>query len=215
MLKLYHYFRSSASFRVRIALNLKNIAYEKIPVNLLEMQQYSKNYLDKNPAGLVPALELEDGKILHQSLSIIEYLEQAYPNSQSLFPVDLLDLAYVRAIAYDIAMDIHPLNNVRILNYLQKNLHLSDAVKNEWYQHWIYTGFDALETFLKSSNKTGKYCLGDRVSLADVCLVPQVLNAKRYQCDLIKYPLITKINDHCLEIAAFKNALPDAQEPGK
>ena len=209
MLKLYDYFRSSAAFRVRISLNLKGLSYEKVVINLVENEQKGESYLEQNPLGLVPCLITDDKHSIHQSLAIIEYLESAYPQSPKILPTNLHDLIYVKSIAYDIAMDIHPLNNLRVLRYLQDNLGVNDEKKNAWYQHWIYEGFDGLEDFLQASNKHGKFCLGDEPTIADICLVPQVFNAKRFHCNLDKYPLICKIEENCLDLKAFKDALPE------
>lgn len=207
MLKLYDYFRSSAAFRVRIALNLKGLDYEKIPVNLLENGQNDLSYLEKNPFGLIPSMVTEDNQLIHQSLAIIEYLDVVYPEI-NLIPKNPLDMVYVKSIAYDVAIDIHPLNNLRILKYLQGHLGVNDEDKNAWYQHWIYKGFTGLESFLKTSNKYGKFCFGDTPTIADICLVPQVFNAKRFKCNLDAYPLIKNIDENCLNLDAFKNALP-------
>lgn len=208
MLKLYDYFRSSAAFRVRISLNLKGLNYEKIPVNLLENGQNEASYLEKNPFGLVPSMLTEDNQLIHQSLAIIEYLDVVYPDIK-LIPTTPLDMVYAKSIAYDIAMDIHPLNNLRILKYLQSNLGASDEDKNFWYKHWVDKGFTGLESHLKNSGKSGKFCLGDTPTIADICLVPQVFNAKRFKINLDAYPLIKKIDENCLNLDAFKNALPE------
>jgi maleylacetoacetate isomerase len=208
MLKLYDYFRSSAAFRVRITLNYKEILFEKITVNLLNNEQSNASYLRENPFGLVPTLVTSDGNNIHQSLSIIEYLELTYPDTKRLFPCNITDLIYVKSIAYDIAMDIHPLNNRRVLNYLVDELEITVAKKNTWYQHWIHTGLIGLEQFIKSSGKFGKFCLGDELSIADVVLVPQMYNAKRFNCNLNDYPIINKINENCLQLPAVINAFP-------
>lgn len=210
MLKLYDYFRSSAAFRVRIALNLKGLNYEKIPVNLLENEQNDVKYLEKNPFGLVPSLLTEENQLIHQSLAIIEYLDVVYPTIK-LIPSNPLDMVYAKSIAYDIAMDIHPLNNRRVLNYLVDDLAVVEENKNSWYKYWVHKGFNGLENFLKDSGRCGKFCLGDTPTIADICLVPQVFNAKRFKINLDAYPLIKKIDENCLKLDAFKNALPEKE----
>ncbi|MBN1007822.1 maleylacetoacetate isomerase [Amphritea pacifica] len=207
---LYDYCRSSAAYRVRIALNLKEVEYQQVPVSLLAGEQRSAEYLARNPQGLVPALE--DGVLLlTQSLAICEYLEESCSGGVPLLPETAADRATVRAMAQLIACDIHPLNNLRMLNYLVSELGVSEGEKTEWYRHWIYQGFTALEQLL--SQVSGRYSFGDQVSLADLCLVPQVFNANRFNCDLERYPNIVRINENCLQIQAFAAAHPDLQ-PG-
>lgn len=208
MLKLYDYFRSSAAFRVRIALNLKELEFEKIAVDLRENEQFDTTYLTQNPVGLVPTLITPDGHKIHQSLAIIEYLELAYPGTKKLLPENVVDLIYVKELAYDIAMDIHPLNNLRVLNYLTADLHATDAEKNSWYQNWVHKGFSGLEEFLRQNGKYGRFCLGSAPTLADICLVPQVFNARRFKCNLENYPIICSIENNCLQLKAFRDALP-------
>lgn len=209
-MKLYDYCRSSAAYRVRIALNLKGLAYEQLPINLVEGIQSSKEYKDLNPQGLVPALD-DNGKLFTQSLSIIEYLEDVYPASFSLLPEDVLEKARVKSLAFTIVCDIHPLNNLRVLKYLANELAVSDTQKQDWYSHWIKEGFDALEKELSESAYTGRFCHGDQPSLADVCLVPQVFNAKRFNVDLADYPTILRIVEACDKLMAFKTAHPNEQ----
>lgn len=209
MLKLYDYFRSSAAFRVRIALNLKGLYYTKIPISLVENQQSEKSYLEQNPLGLVPSLVTPDNTNIHQSLAIIEYLELTYPNTLKLIPSDIMELVYVKSIAYDIAMDIHPLNNLRILKYLQGPLRANEEEKNIWYQHWIREGFTGLEKFIVSSGRSHNFCLGDEPTLADVVLIPQIYNAKRFKCNLDNYPTLSGIYEKCLQLEAFKTAFPE------
>lgn len=205
---LYSYFRSSAAYRVRITLNLKNIAYEIRPIHLLKHggEQFSADFLALNPQGRVPVLVVND-QVLTQSAAIIEYLEETYP-TPPLLPSDPLKRAYVRSIAQTIACDIHPLNNLRVLNYLQDALNF-DA-KDAWYCHWIEEGFTALET-LQNSAYSGKCCFGDTPGMADAFLIPQVYNALRFHCDMQRFPLINGIYRYCIQQAAFINAAPENQ----
>lgn len=207
MLKLYHYFRSSASYRVRIALNLKKLDYEDIPVHLLNNggEQYSPDYQKINPQCLVPTLQ-DGNKIISQSLAIIEYLDELHPQ-MLLLPGDALQRAKIRAFALAIAADIHPLNNLRVLQYLTHELHLQEEQKNKWYQHWIAKGFNALEKILGPSHQDD-FCFGQSPTLADICLIPQMYNARRYACDLSHYPNLVKIDKHCQQIPAFFEAKP-------
>jgi maleylacetoacetate isomerase len=207
MIKLYDYFRSSAAFRVRIALNLKNLPFEKIPIHLVNNggEQHSEQYRSLNPQELVPALEV-DNQIITQSLAILEYLEEQYPEP-ALLPKDAVQRAHVRQIALAIATDTHPLNNLRVLQYLTNTLNVTEEQKNTWYQHWIAKGFVALEQWLK--NTAGLFCFGDTPTLADVCVIPQVFNAYRFNCDVAPYPTLVKIFNHCKELPAFKNAWPE------
>lgn len=209
-MKLYGYFRSSASYRVRIALNLKGIAAEYIPVNLLQNQQSDAAFRSINPQGMVPALALDDGQILTQSLAIMEYLEETHPQPP-LLPHDATGKARVRALAETIACDIAPLNVLRILRYLQENLAAGEEVKTQWYRHWVAEGFAAVETMLANHGRNGGFCYGDTPTLADICLIPQVFNAERFDCDLIPYPRIRHIAAHCNTLSAFINAHPANQ----
>lgn len=208
-LQLYTYFRSSAAYRVRIALALKALSWEAIPINLLTGEQRQAGYRQLNPQGLVPALAV-DGQLINQSLAIIEYLEEAYP-SPSLFAADPLLRAQQRSLAYQIAMDIHPLNNLRVLHYLKKQLTVDEEAKLQWYQHWIGEGFAALEQSLELLPRSGLFCLGENPSLADVCLLPQYVNGQRFNCDMTNYPIISAIAEHCAGLAAFQKAAPEAQ----
>ena len=212
MLTLYTYFRSSAAYRVRIALSLKGLDYQSAPVHLVRDggQQRQAAYLGKNPQGLVPALELPDGTVLTQSLAIMEYLEEAYPQ-QPLLPADALGRARVRALSQAIACDIHPVNNLRVLQYLQQQLHIDDAQKNAWYRHWISEGLGAVEALLARHPATGSFCHGDTPTLADCCLVPQVFNALRFGCPLDAFPTVRRIAEHCNTLAAFAQAAPARQ----
>jgi maleylpyruvate isomerase len=208
MLQLYNYFRSSASFRVRIALNLKNLTYQDIPVHLLNNggEQNSTQYQLLNPQGLVPVL-LDDEKVISQSLAIIEYLEDVHPE-KPLLPTDAYQKAQVRSFALSIVAEMHPLNNLRVLQYLTKELNLSEEQKTAWYIHWIENGFSALEKTLVTQKNSGDYCFGNTPTLADICLVPQVYNARRYACDLSAYPTVSRIDAHCKNHPAFLNAWP-------
>lgn len=209
---LYDYCRSSAAYRVRIALNLKGMDYEQIPVNLLKGEQGGDENRARNAQGFVPSME-DNGEMFNQSLSICEYLEDAYPETLALLPADAAGKARVRSLAQLIACDIHPVNNLRILKYLVAEFGVSEEQKIQWYQHWVMEGFAALEKRLAESDQTGKFCHGDKPTLADVCLVPQVFNANRFKVDMSAYPTISRIADACNEIKAFADAHPDLQ-PG-
>ena len=208
-MKLYTFFRSSAAFRMRIALNCKGLAYEALPVSLPKGEHKLAPYLALHPQGLVPALE-DGGKIYVQSLAMMEYLEETRPHPP-LLPASAEDRAYVRAVAQIIACEIHPLNNLRTLRYLKKSYGLDEEGVNVWYRHWIAEGLAGLEAFLVSAKKSGKYCLRDQITIADCCLVPQVFNAQRYQCDLAPYPAVTAIFAECMKLDAFIEAQPGRQ----
>lgn len=208
-MKLYTFFRSSAAFRMRIALNCKGLAYESQIVSLPKDEHKLAAYLAVNPQGLVPALE-DRGKIYVQSLAMMEYLEEAYPQP-ALLPAAAEDRAYVRAVAQIVACEIHPLNNLRTLRYVKKSYGLDDEGVNVWYRHWIAEGLGSMEAFLASRGKTGKYCYRDQVTIADCCLVPQVFNAQRYACDLAPYPGIMAIFGQCMQLDAFIAAQPSRQ----
>ena len=209
-MKLYGYFRSSAAFRVRIALNLKKLNYESAFIHLRRGDQRQPGFLDINPQGLVPALEVDD-TLLIQSLPIIEYLDETYPEPP-LLPSDAKGRARVRALAAMVACDIHPINNLRVLRYLLRPLGQDEAAVETWYNHWIAEGFGALERLLAEGGRTGRFCHGDTPGLADIVLVPQVFNANRYpSLDLTPYPTIVRIYQTCLGIDAFAAAHPDRQ----
>jgi len=209
-MKLYGYFRSSAAFRVRIALNLKKLNYESAFIHLRRGDQRQPGFLDINPQGLVPALEVDD-TLLIQSLPIIEYLDETYPEPP-LLPSDAKGRARVRALAAMVACDIHPINNLRVLRYLLRPLGQDEAAVETWYNHWILEGFGALERLLAEGGRTGRFCHGDTPGLADIVLVPQVFNANRYpSLDLTPYPTIVRIYQTCLGIDAFAAAHPDRQ----
>jgi maleylacetoacetate isomerase len=209
--RLYTYFRSSAAYRVRIALNLKGIAYEAIPVHLLRGggEQHSARFIELNPAGLLPVLQ-EGPVALAQSLAIIEYLEEQHP-APPLLPRSPMERARVRAFALGIACDIHPLNNLRVMQYLGSKLAADEAARNMWSRHWIELGFAALEPLLVADGAAGRFCYGDTPTLADCCLVPQVFNALRLRCSLEPYPTIRGIYEHCTQLPAFARAAPGAQ----
>jgi maleylacetoacetate isomerase len=207
LLKLYDYFRSSASYRVRIALNLKGIRYERITVDLLKDEEVTAGYLKINPQGLVPALQLEDGAILTQSIAILEWIEATY-TEPPLLPRDAHAAASVRQIVNLIACDIHPLNNRRVLHYLQDELGVDDTQKTDWYHHWIHKNFLALEELVRPE----PFALGSECSLADVVIVPQVFNALRFEIDMSAYTKILSIYNHCNTLPTFADASP--QIPG-
>lgn len=210
MLKLYGYFRSSAAFRVRIALNLKGLRYDQAFVHLRKNEQRDPEYLAKNPQGLVPLFE-SNGVRLVQSLAIIEYLDEIHP-APKLLPEGPEDRARVRALAQIIAADIHPLDNLRVLRYLAKPLGRDDNAVEAWFNHWIRLGFEALESMLLDP-RTGDFCHGDAPGLADSCLVPQVFNARRYPSfDMATFPTIERIFGNCMNLDAFKRAAPDQQQ---
>ena len=210
-MKLYTYFRSSAAYRVRIALNLKGIGYEAVPVHLLRNggEQLSDAYRAVNPSLLVPALE-DDGNVIGQSLAIIEYLEETHPQTP-LLPQDAAGRARVRAMALSIAADAHPLGNLRVLKYLTGQVGVSDEVKLGWQQHWLRSGLATLESLLANDARTGRYSHGDTPTLADCCLVPQVFNAQRFNVDTAAYPIVMRIHAACSELPAFQQAHPSQQ----
>ncbi len=209
-MKLFSYFRSSAAWRVRIALNYKNVEHGTIPVHLLREggQQNSESFRNANPQGLVPALEV-DGQVIGQSMAILEYLEETHPEP-ALLPMEAWARAEVRSMALAIACDIHPLNNLRVLNYLKGPLEQGPAAVSTWYKHWVAAGFAGLEV-LALRHGDGKHMFGDSVTLADVCLVPQMYNARRFECDVKHYPTLVAINAHLSRQAAFAFAHPDTQ----
>lgn len=210
-MNLYTYYRSSAAYRVRIALNLKGLSYTSIPVHLVRNggEQTSQEYLEKNPQGLVPLLESGE-QYINQSLAIIDYLEEAFTETP-LLPKQILPRAWVRSLAYSIACDIHPLNNLRVLNYLSKEFAATGQAKKEWYRHWVEIGFQAIEKQLSRSNYMGDFCYGGSPTVADCCLIPQIYNAQRFEVNLAPYPNLVRINQNCLNLSAFKNALPENQ----
>ncbi len=211
-LKLYSFWRSSAAYRVRIALNLKQLNYEIAPVHLLREggEQHAAPYSEMNPQEFVPVL-MHGSRVLLQSMAIMEYLEDTWPEQNPLLPSAPRDRQRARAIAQMIACDIHPLNNLRVMKYLETTFHANQAQKDEWMKHWISVGFDSLEKVLANNPSTGAFCEGDVPSMADCCLVPQVFNANRFKVDMKHYPTIRRINDECCELEAFKLAHPTVQ----
>ena len=208
-MKLYTFFRSSASFRVRIALNHKGLKYEPAGVSLPKGEHLEAGYKSLNAQGLVPALE-DGGHLLTQSLAIIEYLDEVHPGPK-LLPPDPLDRAYVRALSQIIACEIHPLNNLRVRKYIGKTYKLDEEGVNAWYRHWIAEGFQMMEAFLAQERKHGKYCFRDQVTMADCCLVPQVFNAIAYKCDVKPNPAVMRIHEACMKLDAFVLAQPSKQ----
>ena len=204
---LYDYFRSSAAFRVRIALNLKGLKAERRYIHLRRGEQRAPEYLQVNPYGLVPLLVVGERRIA-QSLAIIEYLDEKHP-LPPLLPVGAEDRAWVRSVALAIACDIHPLDNTRVLQYLERELHVDQAGRDEWYRHWIREGFRAIDAQL--SERSGPYCAGHTPTIADIYLVPQVFNARRLDVDLAPYPRIRAIFDACMQLPAFADAQPSRQ----
>lgn len=208
-MKLYSAARSSASFRVRIALALKDLNYEYVPISLLKGDQFKEAFRTVNPAELVPVLE-HGGLRLSQSLAIIEYLDEiALP--PPLLPADPVARAYVRAVALSIACDIHPLNNLRVLRYLKHDLGVSEQAKDDWYRHWVEKGLGQLEHFINAGGRAGRHAFGDTVTMADVCIVPQIFNARRVDSKLDHVPTIMKIFDACMQLPAFEAARPEKQ----
>lgn len=210
-MKLYSYFRSSAAYRVRIALNLKGLAYEYAPIHLLRDggQQLKPDYRELNPDGIVPTF-IDGDNVLTQSLAIIEYLEETHPEPP-LLPGTPLDRAFIRSVALQIACEIHPVDNLRVLKYLKHTLKVGDEAKDAWYRHWLESGFESLEKRLANDSRVGKLCFGDTPTLADLCLVPQVYNARRFNLDMSRYPTIERIADHAAQIDAFARAAPGQQ----
>ena len=207
-MELYTYFRSTAAYRVRIALNLKGLDYRGIPLQLLERQHKSQDYLAKNPQGLVPALQ-DGAEVIPQSLAILEYLEETHP-TPALLPEQPAERAQVRAMALSIACDIHPLNNLRVLQYLKGTLNQQQSAVNDWYAHWIGEGFRGLEQMIRASGD-GQHCFGHRPTLADVCLTPQVYNARRFDVDLTPFPTIVAVDAALMATEPFARAAPEAQ----
>lgn len=210
-MKLFDYFRSSAAYRVRIALNLKGLEYERAFVHLTRGggEQYSDMYGQVNPQRLLPSLQ--DGEqVLTQSLAIVEYLDETHPEPR-LLPATPVEKARVRAIALGIACDIHPIDNLRVLNYLTNELGVDDEARTTWYRHWVELGLNSVEALVAGHPMTGRFCHGDTPGLADLCLVPQIFNAHRFDCDLSGCPELVRINQACLELPAFADASPPKQ----
>ena len=205
---LYGYGLSSASYRVRIAMALKNLQYTSVVKNLRSGEHRLAEYLQVNVQGFVPALGLDDGVVLTQSVAIIEYLDELYPDPP-LLPAEPLARARVRALTQAIASDIHPLNNLRVLRYLEDQLVMDKPTRDNWYRHWVNVGFEALERWLARDAATGRFCHGDAPTIADACLVPQVFNARRFSVDLNPYPRILAIDAACRELPAFRTTAPE------
>ena len=208
-MKLYDYWRSSAAYRVRIALNLKSLSYESISVHLAKGAQHAKDYRSKNPQGLVPLL-VNDKGAFSQSLAIIEYLDELH-RVPPLLPSDPEARAQVRAMAHVVASDIHPINNLRVQQYLTKEFGASEDQKTRWIHHWIALGLESLEAMVKQVGSGGKFCIGSAPTLADVCLIPQLYNARRFKLDLTPYPTLVAIDAHCTTLKPFAEAAPEKQ----
>lgn len=209
-MELFTYFRSSAAYRVRIALNIKGLDYQARPIHLVRNEQRSAAYMEHNPLGLLPAVKTGDGSVLLESLAIIEYLDEQYPEP-SLLPGSAIDRAHIRALAQMVACDIHPLNNARVLQYLGSELKVDAEARNRWYRHWVMTGFKALEELLQRDSRTGAFCYGDQPTLADCALIPQIFNALRFECDLSGLHTIQRIAENCRQLDSFRRAAPDRQ----
>ncbi len=212
MIELYTYWRSSAAYRVRIGLAIKQLDYISIPTHLLDKggEHLTPQYAEINPQQLLPTLAVEANYKLTQSVAILEYLEEVYPE-YPLLPKNPIERAQARAVAHAIAMEIHPLNNLRVLKYLQKQLNVTEQQRNNWYEHWVSVGFEAIEHQLSRQEHCSQYCFGAAPSLADVCLVPQVYNALRFTINISQYPNISRIYDNCMALDAFAIAAPNAQ----
>ena len=208
-MKVYGFWRSSAAYRLRIALALKGLSYDYVSVHLTKGEQNQPEYGAINPQQLVPVME-EDGQRLYQSLALIQYLEETHPEPP-LIPADPVAAARVRSLALIVACEIHPLNNPRVLNYLTSTFGITDEQRRKWYHHWIQVGFSALEKRLAGETGTGRFCHGNTPGLADICLVPQVANAKRFKVDLALFPTILRINDECVQLEPFQQAAPENQ----
>lgn len=211
-IKLYSYWRSSAAWRVRIALNLKQLAHEIIPVHLVNLggEQHTPAYRELNPQGTVPTL-LDGERVIRQSMAIVEYLDEAYPETISLLPSTARERARVRALAQIIACDIHPLNNLRVMQFLERDFSTPAVERDRWTRHWISEGFKAIEILLDDNSSTGLCCDGDSPTLADICLVPQIYNARRFDVDLTPFPTILRIDEFCKTLPAFEAARPENQ----
>jgi maleylacetoacetate isomerase len=206
-MKLYNYWRSSASYRVRIALALKGLDYDYMPVHLAKNEQFAESYAALAASRLVPLLEVDEGLLLTQSLAIIEYLDETHPQPP-LLPADAVGRARVRSLAHDVACEIHPLNNLRVLRYLVRELKLAEDAKNRWYRHWVETGLEAVEQRLATHPQTGRFCHGQAPTLADIVLVPQIHNAQRFECRLDHVPTVMRIFEACMALPAFAQTQP-------
>ena len=208
-MKLYSYYRSSAAYRVRIALALKGLDYEYVSVHIGKGRQFEAEFAAINSQGLVPVLD-DGGSLIYQSLAIIQYLDETHPEPR-IIPTDPVERNRVRSLALIIACEIHPLNNLRVLRYLTHTLKVTEEQKTAWYHHWVITGFEALEARLANDPRTGRYCHGDTPGFADISLVPQVANARRFAVDLTPFPTIVRIDAACNEVEAFRKAAPQVQ----
>lgn len=208
-LRLHGFFRSSTSFRVRAALNLKGLSYDQATYVLRKGEQRSEAYLAFNPQGLVPTLQTPDGH-LSQSLAIIDWLDETYPNPAFL-PPTALERARVRSLAHMVALDVHPINNLRVLFYIRDEFGADEEAQAKWFRHWVTEAFRPLETRLSSDGETGKFCHGNTPGLADICLVGQVVNNRRFDVDMTDYPKITRIFNACMDLPAFQDAMPENQ----
>lgn len=211
MIKLYGYWRSTAAYRVRIALNMKQIAYSNQSIHLVKEggEQNKPEYLALNPQALVPTI-VDGDFVLGQSIAILEYLEEKYPQP-ALLPKDIKLRAFARQLCQLIASDIHPLNNLRVLQYLSNELNLADDAKKTWYHRWLHRGFTAYESLVSKHSVNGNYSIGDELSLADVCLIPQIYNAHRFDFPMDGFPRLMTINENCLKLERFRNAVPENQ----
>jgi len=211
MIRLYGYWRSTAAYRVRIALNLKQVSYSQESVHLVKDggEQHQPEYRAINPQGLVPTL-IDDGYAISQSMAILEYLEEKYERPR-LLPQDLKARAFARQLCQLVACDIHPLNNLRVLKYLTDQLGVVEADKNQWYHHWIREGFQAFDKMREAQGIEGPYSLGEELSLVDACLIPQIYNAHRFNFPVDEFPRLAAINDNCLKLERFQNAIPESQ----
>ncbi|MDQ3205356.1 MAG: maleylacetoacetate isomerase [Pseudomonadota bacterium] len=210
-LQLYSYWRSSAAYRVRIGLNLKGLPYETIPVHLVRDggEQHGAAFREANPQGLVPVLR-HGSRVMRQSLAILEYLDETWP-SPPLLPMLSRDRVRVRGLAHTVACDIHPLNNLRVLQYFENTWSVPQPEREGWIQHWVESGFEAVEAILVDHPATGQFCEGSTPTLADCCLIPQVYNARRFGIDMARYPTISRIEEACLQMPAFDAARPERQ----
>jgi maleylacetoacetate isomerase len=211
MIKLYGYWRSTAAYRVRIALNVKQVSYSQSSVHLVKDggEQNTPEFRALNPQGLVPTL-VDGSTVISQSMAILEYLEEKY-QKPALLPVDLNLRAIVRQLCQIIVSDVHPLNNLRVLQYLKNDLKVTDMAKTEWYHHWLRAGFTAFDGVLAQRGLSGTYSLGEELSLADACLIPQIYNAHRFDFPMEEFPRLMEINENCLKLERFKNAMPENQ----
>ncbi len=210
-IKLYSYWRSSAAYRVRIALNLKQLEYDIIPVSLVRDggEHHKDDYAALNPQQLVPTM-VDGGRVIRQSMAMIEYLDDVYPEFP-LIPSDPRSSAWVRSISLAVACDIHPLNNLRVLKFLKQQMSLDQASVDQWYEHWISEGLKSMELMIAENPSVGDFCAGDLPTMADCLLVPQLYNARRFDIDLTAYPHLTAIDDHCMSLEPFRNAAPEQQ----